>query len=185
MAAGSASRFGANKLAAMAAGKPLIRRALEAVPAEKLSAVLVVTQYDEVEASARRFGFACLRNEHPEWGVSHTIRLGVEALRAACDAILFQVADQPLLRRESVAAMIDDYLAHPERIEAMAHGGVRGNPVIFPADCFPALLSLTGDTGGSAVIRQQPERLRLFEVDAAELLDVDTPEALNALNTED
>ena len=43
MAAGSASRFGENKLVADLYGKTLISRALDAVPSEKLEAVCVVT----------------------------------------------------------------------------------------------------------------------------------------------
>ena len=54
MAAGDARRFGENKLAAVFGGKTLIRRALEAVPAEEFCAVAVVTQYPEVEALADR-----------------------------------------------------------------------------------------------------------------------------------
>ncbi len=182
MAAGNAARFGENKLQAVINGRTLIRRALDAVPAEKLAAVCVVTQYDRIAELAEEYGFLCVRNDRPELGVSHTIRLGTEALRDKCGAIVYQVADQPLLRRESVSAMLDVYLAAPDRIVAMAHGGVRGNPCIFPADLFPELCALTGDTGGSAVIRRHPERLRLFETEALELADVDTPEKLNELS---
>ena len=101
MAAGDARRFGENKLAALFDGKPLILRALEAVPAEEFSAVAVVTQYPEVEALASEFGFLPVHNPHPDWGISHTIRLGLEAL-GECGAALFQVSDQPMLRRETV-----------------------------------------------------------------------------------
>ena len=99
MAAGNASRFGSNKLAAKVDGKMLIEHALETVPREEFARVTVVTQYDEVLVLARRFGFTVLVNPFPEWGASHTVRLGTEAM-ADCDAILYQVADQPLLRRE-------------------------------------------------------------------------------------
>ena len=44
LAAGSARRFGGNKLTAAVAGVTLIRRALSAVPAERFSQVAVVTQ---------------------------------------------------------------------------------------------------------------------------------------------
>ena len=178
MAAGSARRFGSNKLCAFVDGAPLIEWALRSVPAERLAAVCVVTQYDLVEEYARRFGFACIRNDRPQDGVSRTIRLGVEALQQSCGAILFQVADQPHLRRASVEALLDFYLQKPECIAALSHDGVRGNPCLFPAAFFPELLSLTGDVGGSAVIRRHMERLRLLEVAGQELSDVDTPEAL-------
>ena len=92
MAAGNASRFGSNKLAAKVDGKMLIEYALETVPREEFARVTVVTQYDEVLVLARRFGFTVLVNPFPEWGASHTVRLGTEAM-ADCDAILYQVAD--------------------------------------------------------------------------------------------
>ena len=69
MAAGSAARFVENKLAAMVNGKPLIEHALDAIPRESFSRVLVVTQHENVEAAAKKFGFEALRNEHPERGL--------------------------------------------------------------------------------------------------------------------
>ena len=181
MAAGNAARFGENKLAAKIGGKTLIEHALEAVPAEELAAVCVVTQYDEVETLAKRFGFRCVRNSHPEWGLCHTVRLGTEALRQECRAIVYQVSDQPLLRRESVRALVAFYREHPEHIVGASHGGKRGNPCIFPEPYFDSLCALTGDVGGSAVIRKHEENLLLFEVDPRELTDVDTKEALENL----
>ena len=181
MAAGNAERFGENKLAAAVGGKTLIERALSAVPSGDLAAVCVVTQYDEVEALARRFEFRCVRNTHPEWGLSYTIRLGTEALEKDCRAILYLVSDQPLLRRESVAALLDFYRAHPGKIVGAAHGGVRGNPCVFPEKYFPALRALTGDVGGSAVIRAHEEDLLLYEIGKEELTDVDTRQALDDL----
>ena len=177
MAAGDARRFGGNKLAVEFQGKSLIRRALEAVPAEKFARVAVVTQYPEVESLALDFGFTPVRNPHPDWGISHTIRLGLEAL-AGCGAALFQVSDQPLLRRETVAAEVDFFLQNPDRLVGLAHGGVRGNPCIFPASYFPELLALTEDHGGSSVIRRHEEELLLFEAPAPELEDADTRQAL-------
>ena len=180
MAAGNARRFGANKLAAALEGKPLILRALEAVPEGLFSRVEVVTQYPEVADMAAKFGFDVLRNDRPDLGLSHTIALGTQAL-ADCGAILYMVADQPLLARETVSRVAAAWQETPERIVAAAHGGKRGNPCIFPREFFPELLALTGDTGGSAVIRQHPDRLRMVEVPAAELADVDTPAALASL----
>ena len=57
MAAGNARRFGANKLTAEVEGRPLIHRALEAVPREAFCGIVVVTQYPEVAALAESLGF--------------------------------------------------------------------------------------------------------------------------------
>ena len=183
MAAGSGSRFGRNKLEAVVDGKSLLRRSLEAVPAEEFAQVTVVTQYDAAAALAEEFGFTVVRNDRPEDGLSRTVRLGTEAM-AGCDAILYQVADQPLLRRESVGRLIALWREHPEKIAAVSGGGRRGNPCLFPARFFPELLALTGDCGGSRVIRQHEDELMLLEVDARELADVDTPQALAEVERE-
>ena len=180
MAAGNARRFGENKLAAGVGGRSLILRALEAVPGEEFETVAVVTQYPEVLDLAGRFRFSAIRNEHPDFGLSHTIRLGLEAL-GRCDAACFLVSDQPLLKRESVRALAELWRSQPENIAALAHGGVRGNPCIFPARFFPELLELREDHGGNTVIRRHEESLILLEVPAEELTDVDTPEALHRL----
>ena len=181
MAAGDARRFGENKLAMEVGGRTLVRRALEAVPGEAFRTVAVVTQYPEVEALAEGFGFLPVRNPHPDWGISHTIRLGLESL-GGCAAAMFLVSDQPLLKRESVKALVELWRSQPEKIAALAHGGVRGNPCVFPARFFPELLELREDHGGNTVIRRHEEDLVLLEVPEEELTDVDTPEALKGLN---
>lgn len=180
MAAGSATRFGENKLAARFGDKMLIERIFEAVPAEKFSSRVVVTQYGEIEALAPYFGFEAVRNDRPELGISRTIRLGLEALKD-CDAVLFCVADQPLLRRETIAAEVDFFLEHPESIVSLSSKGKRGNPCLFPARFFPELMALEGDKGGRSVIARHEDAVLLYEASEEELIDVDTVETLDAL----
>ena len=183
MAAGNARRFGENKLAARFRGKSLIQRTLEAVPDEVFDTVAVVTQYPEIAALAQEFHFTAIRNEHPDFGISHTIQLGLTELRD-CDGVLFLVSDQPLLRRESVKELAELWARHPDKIAALGHGGVRGNPCLFPARFFPELLELREDRGGNTVIRHHEEDLILLEVDGAELYDVDTAQALEQLEAD-
>ena len=180
MAAGNARRFGENKLAVRFRGKSLIRRTLEAVPQNVFDAVAVVTQYSEIAVLAKEFSFAAIRNEHPDFGISHTIKLGLTELRD-CDGVLFLVSDQPLLRRESVVKLAELWKQQPDKIAALCHDGVRGNPCLFPARFFPELMALTEDHGGSSVIRRHREDLVLLETDAAQLYDVDTVQALEEL----
>ena len=183
LAAGSASRFGGNKLTATVEGIALIRRALSAVPAERFSRVAVVTQYPEIRDLAEAFSFTPVWNDAPEAGVSRSIALGLGAI-GDCPGALFLVADQPLLRRESVKALVTLWGEKPEGIAALGHRGVRGNPCLFPARLFPELLALTGDRGGAAVIRRHEDLLSLLEVNPRELQDADTPEALAAIRAE-
>ena len=175
LAAGNARRFGSNKLNAQVEGVSLIRRALDAVPGGL--ATVVVSQYPDILTLAGEYGFDALLNDRPELGLSRSVRLGLAHL-TDCDGVLFLVSDQPRLKRDSVEALAALWAQNPEKIAAMAHNGVRGNPCLFPARLFPELLALTGDRGGSAVIRHHEDDLILLETDAPELADVDTPAAL-------
>ena len=175
LAAGNARRFGSNKLKAEVDGESLIRRALEAVPNGLVT--VVVSQYPEILALAGEYGFAAVLNDQPGLGLSRSVRLGLEQL-LDCDGVLFLVADQPWLKRDSAEALAALWAQNPGKIAAMAHDGVRGNPCLFPARFYPELLKLTGDRGGSAVIRRHEDALILLETDALELADVDTPAAL-------
>ena len=180
MAAGNASRFGANKLAAELDGRTLIERALDAVPKGMFAAVCVASQYEGIEELAGKYGFAAIHNAHPDWGLSYTIRLGTQAMRA-CDGILYLVADQPLLRRDSVQRIAEAWLRTPEKIAGASHEGRRGNPNLFPARFFPELLALEGDCGGNLVIKRHTEDYLPVELAPEELRDCDTPQELDAL----
>ena len=174
MAAGNSTRFGGNKLLTDFFGKTLIERAMEAIPRDKLCRAAVVSQYDEALSMALDFDFLTVRNDRPEDGVSRTIRLGLDAL-GDVDAAMFMVADQPLLRRESVAGEIDFFAKNAGSIVAMGHGARRGNPVIFPQEFFDELKALRGERGGGAVMAAHRERIMLYQLEnGAELMDIDT-----------
>lgn len=185
MAAGASRRFGENKLLLPYEGRPAVAHAMRALACAGVSPVAVVTGYPEIAAIAERYGFLAIENAEPEAGVSRTIRLGLSALLArepGLPGCLFAVGDQPRLSGESVQGLIAAWAEEPDAIYALAAGEKRGNPVVFPHLCFPRLLALQGDTGGSAVIREERGRLRLYQaVDPMELMDGDTPEAWKEL----
>ncbi|MDL2258710.1 nucleotidyltransferase family protein [Eubacteriales bacterium OttesenSCG-928-K08] len=181
MAAGSSERFHSNKLNAMFNGKTLFERALDVVPVEAFYQVLVVSQYMPLIEQAHERGFLAQKNDHPNAGLSHTIALAIGTLHDA-DALLFLVADQPLLRKQSIRNAISLYRANPDHIIAMAFGERRGNPCIFPRAYFPELFALEGDTGGMSVIKQHEDKLLLcYAQDGRELMDVDTVDQLYSL----
>ena len=179
MAAGQSRRFGGDKLGAVLEGETLLERALEAVPAEEFCRVVVVGRGTVLEQAAKR-SFEAVENDRPEEGLSRTVRLGLERL-LDMDGGLFQVADQPRLRRETVAALTALWRAHPDRIVGLSFRGIRGNPCLFPHRFFRELLQLEGDTGGGRVIRSHPEDLLTLEAAEEELLDVDDRETLARL----
>ena len=173
LAAGDAKRFGENKLLREVDGKSLICRALEAVPAEHLKTAVVVTQYPDIAALAKEYCFTPIINAHPEWGQSYSIKLGLAALEH-CDAVLFQVADQPLLKQETVVQLIALYQQHPNSIVCLSHDGIKGNPCLFPARFFPELMALEGDRGGRGIRQAHDACVVTLEAPNEELRDIDT-----------
>ena len=178
LASGAGRRFGGNKLLVPVEGVPLCRRAMAALAGAGLDRLALCSPYPEVLELGEGLGFAPLFNPHAAEGISASIRLGLSAMDGL-DGVLFSVCDQPWLTMESIIRLKNAFLESKTAICALAWAGKRGNPVLFPADLFGELAALTGDTGGSAVLRAHPDRLRLVEAASPrELLDVDTPEDL-------
>lgn len=182
MAAGLAARFGENKLLARIDGRSLLARALSAAPAGLFARAVAVISAEAVQRAAEAAGYMAVVNPAPQRGQGTTIALGIGAM-AGLDAAMFCVADQPFLTRADVERLLGAYA--PGQICALAYGGRRGNPVIFPADLFAELAALLPEETGRAVIRRHPDRLRLVEAGSAlALADVDTQADLRLLQEE-
>ena len=178
MASGLGRRFGGNQLMADFAGSPLLCRILDAT--EGLFARrVVVTRHADAAELCRSRGIQVVLHDLPHR--SDTVRLGMEAV-GSVDGCMFCPADQPLLRRETIAALLLSAVNGPDRIWRPCVDAAPGAPVLFPAWAFPELLTLPEGKGGGWMARKYPDRVAMMEVlDACELMDADTPEALNRL----
>lgn len=182
MAAGRSRRFGENKLLIPFRGRPLVASALGTLASVPFCSRAAVARSDEVLALAAQAGFAATPCPAEVTTLPGTIALGLASAPAQALGCLFAVADQPLLSRESLLALLDCFLCDPSRIAALGRAGRRGNPVVFPRALFGELASIPADRGGSHVIERHPGRLVVVEAaDPAELSDADTPEALESL----
>lgn len=176
MAAGTSSRFGENKLLHEIDGRSLLARVLEAAPASLFARAVAVVSRSDVEAVVRAAGYETVWNPDPAHGQGGSIALGARAM-GGMDAAVFCVADQPFLTRESVRRLLAAYA--PGRIAALAHNGKRGNPVLFPSECFSALAALRPDQTGRVVLSAHAGSVSLVEVsDPRELFDIDTRDDL-------
>ena len=137
-----------------------------------------MTQYPEIADMAEARQFISVENRNPEYGISHTIELGLSVMDGM-DGVMFMVSDQPLLNSRWIKCLTAKWRENPDKIVAAGHSGVRGNPCLFPQQFWGELLALRGDEGGSRVIRKHENVLELVEVPAPELMDVDTKSALD------
>ncbi len=185
-----------NKLMVPFLGKPLICHILGITGGHLFSKRIVVTRHPEINALCRRMGIDTILHDLP--GRNDTVRLGLENLLSPSpgkqssafqmDGCLFCPADQPLLRRETLEAMINAFPLDGGQILRPAYRVkesaplVPGSPVLFGQRFFPELLQLPEGKGGSVLVKKYPERVVYVPVrDPYELADVDTPEALRIL----
>ena len=178
MASGLGKRFGTNKLMADFHGKPMILRALDATEG-LFSRRVVVTRHESIASLCREQNVDVVLHNLPNR--SDTVRLGLEAL-GDLDCCVFLPGDQPLLRRETVAMLLENWKEDPDKIIRPAYEDTVGSPVLFPSWAFPELRSLPEGKGGSAVVRNHPhDVLQVPVADPFELADADTPETLELL----
>lgn len=175
MASGLGKRFGGNKLLADFKGEPLICRILEATEGIFARRV-VVTRHQEVARLCRERGIEVVLHDQPNR--NDTVRIGLEAV-GDVENCMFCPGDQPLLKKDSIAALALAIRNQNEHIWRAAHGEEPGSPVVFPKWAFSELQKLPEGKGGGVLIKKYPERLRKVNVGKLyELYDVDSPEDL-------
>jgi molybdenum cofactor cytidylyltransferase len=177
LAAGGASRFGRPKQLLECMGELFVRRVVRTALEAGLSPVVLVTgawAEDVVEAVS---GVVVRIANNPGWqtGQGSSVRTGVQALPAESGAVVFLLADQPLIPPTLIFALLAEHARTLAPIIAPLVNGRRGNPVCFDRVTFPELLALTGDTGGRALFSRYPVTWLPWH-DASVLVDVDTEE---------
>ncbi len=190
LAAGQSRRMGPdNKLLAEVDGKPMVVRVAEAALASQATAVSVVTGHerDRIEAVLAGLDLSSVHNPDYAQGLSTSLHRGLAALPAGTDGVVVSLGDMPRVE----AAAIDRLIAAFNPLEGRAicvptWDGKRGNPVLFASRFLAEMQEIAGDVGARHLIGAYPElvaEVAMDEIDAGHgvLIDVDTPEALAAL----
>jgi len=183
LAAGSGTRMiGHVKQLLPWQGKTLIENAIDLAAKSTVHETLVVlgARAEEIRAVIRNAPARIVLNR--EWQVGHStsIRAGLNALSKKIDAAIFVNADQPLLTREVINALIQCYRETDAGIVVPEYAGKRGSPVLFDRRYFSELSNLQGEEGGREVLAKNPiERVQF--ADARLGSDVDTLDEYNKL----
>ena len=179
MASGLGKRFGGNKLMVSFGGQPMIARILAATD-DIFDRRVVVTRHEAVAAYCRAHNVEVVLHNLPNR--NDTVRLGLEAV-GEVDGCMFCPGDQPLLKKETIEALINGWKRESDCIWRPSFEDQPGAPVLFPKWAFSELLTLPEGKGGGFLARKYPERVRLHPVrDPYELMDVDTRETLRELS---
>lgn len=188
LAAGQSRRMGrVNKLLTEIEGRPMVARVVDNVLASAARPVAVVTghQADQVRAALEGREVRFVDNPDYAEGLSSSLKHGLEALGGDVDGVLVCLGDMPRVRPEHLDQLIAAFNPSKGRsICVPTRDGKRGNPVLWGAGFFAEMKRVAGDVGARHLIGEHAEALHEVAIDDdAIFIDVDTPEALTALET--
>ncbi len=183
LAAGEGRRWRAgNKLLASWQGRPLVAIAADAALNAPVAPVIAVLGHEApriADALATR-PVTVITNPDYREGVASSLRAGLNALPAGVEGAVFLLADMPAVGAAQIARLIAAFGAAGDAYDIFVpvYHGRRGNPVLWSARLFPALATLEGDRGGSALFSRYAARIAPVEMaDDAILIDLDTDDA--------
>jgi molybdenum cofactor cytidylyltransferase len=179
LAAGTASRMGANKLLLPFDGTPMLNHAIDAALYSQVCRTVVVAGHNSAAIIRLCSEYTTHIAHNPDYigGMASSIRVGIDALPADIDAALIMLGDMPYVTAMEIDRLIEAHRAAPASICVPQYCGRRGNPLLWPRRFFPALQQLEGDAGARSLLTDFAEHVQLVDFDSpAVLLDCDTPE---------
>jgi molybdenum cofactor cytidylyltransferase len=159
-----------------------VARRLLASRARPIIAVLG-NQAEAVDAALGKLPVERVHNPEFAGGLSTSLKRGVAALPPDLDGALVCLGDMPLISGRHLDRLIAAFNPLEGRaIIVPIRSGKRGNPVLWSSRFFPDMAELAGDVGAKHLIGEHAELVAEVEMDDdAVLVDIDTPEALDAL----
>jgi molybdenum cofactor cytidylyltransferase len=179
LAAGGSTRLGQPKQLLQFEGQSLLRRTVLAALNSRFQRVVIVTGAAAEACAAEIADLPVGLVHNPRWadGLAGSIQAGIHELSAMLpcpEGISISVCDQPHLAPSTFNRLLDCHAATGRGIVASRYSGALGVPALFMKKYYPALLSLTGDTGAKSLFRQ-------FATDCASIefpegaVDIDSP----------
>lgn len=176
LAAGQSKRFGTNKMTQLVDDKCLLEYTLDKLRKMDFSQIVVVASTQTWYSIKNKNKLCWAINESPELGMSYSIKQGI-GISERCEGYFFIVGDQPMVRKQTIEAMIEAFRGESQWIYCAAHNGIQGNPTIFPSHYKQEFLSLEGEVGGRQIIRRHAECVKTYDVAyEEELFDIDLPQ---------
>jgi len=179
LAAGAGTRFGGGKLLARVDGAPVLALVIGAARAAGLDPIIVVLAADGA-AHAASLGLDSgnvVVNPDPGRGLSSSLQLGLAAAGAAqppIDAAVVLLGDQPLVRPETIGALLAALDSDKRAAVLPRYEDSSGqNPVALRRDAFSLAAEAQGDRGLGPLLDSRPELVREVPVAGANP-DVDT-----------
>ncbi|MBL4819370.1 MAG: nucleotidyltransferase family protein [Gammaproteobacteria bacterium] len=181
LAAGFSDRFGSLKLCApLPNGQTVFHQTLSNIR-QSTHEVLVITRPEVLPLIAdENIDIGTFKDASS--GMGATLAFGIKCLqKKEWDGCLICLADMPFIRPETYRKISNNI--RPDNIVIPHYQEKAGNPVGFGRDFFNRLSAHSGDSGGRAIIKDNPTSLLILKLDDPTILqDIDTPEDIERFN---
>jgi len=177
LAAGSATRFGSDKLRhALPHGVPIAVQSARTLRAE-LPDVIAVVRARAAGADFERERCQVAVCENADEGMGASLACAARAA-GPCDGYIVALADMPFVRRSTITA-VREALEKGAVLAAPYFRTRRGHPVGIGGRFYPQLLELKGDEGARRIVAAHEALLVRIPVgDPGVVRDIDRPEDL-------
>jgi molybdenum cofactor cytidylyltransferase len=179
LAAGASTRLGRPKQLLDLAGKPILQHVVDAAEVAPLDEIVVVLGHAARAVSqaitlppTARF----VINPDHAGGQSTSLRAGLHATDARSTAAVILLGDQPAIRPDAVASVVEAWRAgHNPAVQA-SYSGTPSHPVLFDRSVWTEIEGVTGDRGARAILPAHPDWVLQVEVGGNPPEDIDTEE---------
>ncbi len=180
LAAGSSVRMGMPKQLLEVGGRPMLEVIVANACASRLDEVVVVlgAGANQIRAAVDFFRGRVLVNPHHATGMASSLRAGISALGDDVDRAVIILGDQPDISSRLLNALLDVQERSGLPVAALSFDGLLHPPVVLARELWPDLMTLEGDVGCRALIRQRPEMVARLAGGGGHRhpVDVDTPQ---------
>ena len=181
LSGGASRRMGTPKALLLYRGGTFLEHLLKVTdhPQIGLRRVVLGADAQAIAAGVKLLADEVVINENWEAGQLSSIQAGVYSLPSGTDGMLLCLIDHPLISRELVGALVEQFYETGKSIVLPVYKGRRGHPVIFASRLYGELLSAPLETGARAVVWAHREEV--CEMETSEegcVLNLNDPDAL-------
>ncbi|AJE04114.1 nucleotidyltransferase family protein [Geobacter pickeringii] len=144
LAAGNSRRMGVCKQLLRLADRPAIVHCVDTLVAAGIGEIVVVvgSRGDAVAAAVAGYPLTVAVNAGEECEMADSVRTGLARLAAGATAVMVALADHPLVRPDTIRALVERHREEPDAIIIPVHDGVKGHPTLFPRAVIAGIAAL-------------------------------------------